>query len=170
MGSGYSNGYGGNNNGSSSPKGKHEARMHHRVQNWASRVRNRLTGAEKKYFKVACVVYDDKTKRFYYGRNGGINSPNVKKNPILFGDGKKKGILPEKSLNSYKVGSCAEIDAVNKALNHGSRIENLHILVIDARKQPKFFGNYMKSCENCTATLKGRVKENYSGWENGGKK
>ena len=170
MGSGYSNCYGGSNNSSSSTISKHETPMHQKVQNWANRMRSKLTGAKKKYFKVACVVYDDNTKRFYYGRNGGINSPDVKRHPLLFGNEKKKGILPEKSLNNYIVGSCAEIDAVNKALNHGSRIENLHILVIDARKQPKYFGNYMKSCENCTAALKGRVKENYSGWESGGKK
>ena len=54
----------------------------------------------------------------------------TKKNPILFGDSTHIGILPTSSLNKYPIGNCAEVDAINNALNAGSKLKDLHITTI----------------------------------------
>ena len=64
------------------------------------------------------------TGKYYNGRNHGIEIDHSKKNPILFGDTNHKGLLPEKSLNRLPLGNCAEIHAVNKALNDGAKLKN----------------------------------------------
>ena len=112
---------------------------------------------------TACVVYDESTGKYYYGRNGGYNEQGYVRNPELFGDSSHKGLLPNASLNKYPVGNCAEVDAVNRALNDGSSIANLHMTTIYSTKGQ--FGKYKKSCENCIHAFFGKVKINYSGWE-----
>lgn len=134
-----------------------------RVKSWAERKRNELTGKAKKNFNTACVVYDDQTGKFYYGRNGGYKERGYVKNPKLFGDDSHSGMLPKKSLNKYPVGNCAEVDAINRALNAGADIHHLHITTIHTIKSQ--FGRYKESCENCKYAFKGKVKANYSGWK-----
>lgn len=71
-------------------------------------------------------------------------------------------MLPTAPLNHLKIGNCAEVDAVNQALNAGAHIGNLRIRTIYADE--KRFGQDKPACLNCTYTFKGRVKGNYSGW------
>ena len=35
--------------------------------------------------------------------------------------------LPESSLNQYRLGNCAEVDAVNQALNSGANASDLYL-------------------------------------------
>lgn len=122
---------------------------------------------EKRFLNTTCVVYDEKTDRYYYGMNHGIELHSTPKNVILFGNEISEGILPKKSLNDYPIGNCAEVDAINNALNNGSRLENLHIATLDVRRKNirahKIIGK--RSCKNCSYAFKGRIKENYTGWE-----
>ena len=136
---------------------------HERVILWAEKKRDELTGKAKKNFNTACVAYDESTGKCYYGRNGGYREAGYVKNPILFGDSEHPGILPRTSLNKYPVGNCAEVDAVNRALNNGADIRHLHMTTIHTTKSQ--FGSYKESCENCKYAFQGRVKANYSGWK-----
>ena len=139
-------------------------KMTNDVKVWAkNKAENFSSKRQRDKFNTATVVYDVKTGKEYYGRNHGIIIDKAPKNKILFGDGKKKGILPEKSLNHYDVGNCAEVDAVNKALNDGAKLKNIVMKTIHTTE--KSFGNNKEACENCTATFKGKIKENYSGWK-----
>ena len=133
------------------------------VKDWATKKKSELTGKTKKNFNTACVVYDESTGNYYYGRNGGYHEKGYIKNPILYGNSTHEGLLPAKSLNKYSVGNCAEVDAINHALNAGASIENLHITTIHTTK--KQFGDYKEACENCCYAFKGKVKANYSGWK-----
>ena len=135
---------------------------HGKLKSWAKHKMETLKGKAKSSFNTACIVYDETTGKCYYGRNGGYNAEGYEKNPILFGDDTHEGILPKNSLNKFPVGNCAEVDAINNALNDGAQLKNLHITTINATK--KKFGTYKPSCENCKHTFKGKVKENYSGW------
>lgn len=59
--------------------------------------------------------------------------------------------------NGLIVGRCAEVDAVNKALNAGARLENLTMLTIYADNgRSGLFGSKKCSCPNCTYAFKGR--------------
>ena len=142
-----------------------ESHAHKYVNEWADKKRTELKGKAKKSFNTACVAFDEITGKYYCGYNGGYHENGYIKNPILYGDSTHVGILPKKSLNKYPVGNCAEVDAINKALNDGANIGNLHIITIHATK--KQFGNYKESCENCCFAFKNRVKANYSGWKEG---
>lgn len=84
------------------------------------------------------------------------------KNPILFGDTNHKRLLPEKSLNAYKIGNCAEVNAVNNALNHGAKLENLYMITIDVTNHS--FEKIKSAYENCTYTFRGKIKKNYARW------
>ncbi|MBR2801708.1 MAG: hypothetical protein IKE21_03790 [Erysipelotrichaceae bacterium] len=99
----------------------------------------------------------------YHLFGGHSREKGYKKNPILFGDDNHEGILPKQSLNKYPVGNCAEVDAINQALNGGSDIGDLHITTIHATNSQ--FGAFKESCENCRYAFKSRVKANYSGWK-----
>lgn len=149
-----------------------------RVKTWAEKEYNNMTCSQRRDFSVACVAYDETTGKYYYGRNQGDLAPGYKPNSKLYGDSNHKRLLPTDSQCNNRVGNCAEVDAVNTALNDGAKIENLHLTVITV-KNPKnrrprsskgisptkeFFGDYKKSCKNCTDTFKNAVKENYSGW------
>ncbi|MBQ6265290.1 MAG: hypothetical protein IJK60_07580 [Clostridia bacterium] len=156
-------------NTSSSPNnnkpGPTENKMHSNVKNWAEREKEKLHGKAKKGFNTACVVYDESTGKHYYGKNAGYKEPGYVKNPILFGDSTHPGLLPKESLNKYPIGNCAEVDAINKALNDGANINNLHMTVIHTTNHQ--FGSYKESCENCNYAFRGKVKINYSGWKEG---
>jgi len=137
-----------------------------RVKSWAQSKAKELSKESKTQrdkFNTACVAYDETTDKYYYGRNGGIHKDGHEKNPVLFGDANHKGLLPQKSLNNYAVGNCAEVDAINNALNASAKLENLHITTIHATVNG--MGKAKQACENCTVAFKGRVKENYTGWK-----
>jgi hypothetical protein len=142
--------------------------QHKMVTSWAQDLASELEGQSKRKrdgFKTACVAFDEETGELYYGRNGGINrdASNVTKNPVLFGDSKHEGILPSKSLNAYPTSwNCAETDAINKALNSGAKLENIHIYTISTTKRG--FGSDKESCINCKTAYKGRIKKNNTGW------
>lgn len=143
--------------------------MHKKIKSWANDEAERLSGISKRQrekFNTASIVYDESTGKYYYGKNKGISINNTFKNPILFGDDNSKGILPEKSLNKYIVGNCAEVDAVNNALNDGAKLENLYMSTIHTTNNS--FGDLKSACENCTYTFKGKIVENYAGWFEGG--
>ena len=118
---------------------------------------------QREKFNTASIAYDESTGKYYYGRNGGIEKNASPKNPILFGDSTHEGILPKESLNIYKIGNCAEVDAINNALNNGAKLENLHISTIHTTKDN--MGKPKAACENCTYAFKGKVKRNYTGWK-----
>ena len=164
MGSGTSGLYTGTHGANQSGKeARHSKRtLQQSVNRWASVELNRLSKTQQKKFNTACVVCDCTTGKRYYGRNNGIKINGDDKNPILFGNNGEGGILPAASLNHLEVGRCAEVAAVNKALNSGAKLENLYMMTVHTR--PDMFGKPKEACKNCTYTFKGRVKENYAGW------
>ncbi len=136
--------------------------MHQSINQWAISEKNKLSKTQQNKFNTACIACDCVTGNQYYGRNNGIKISGDEKNPILFGENDKGGILPTTSLNHLEVGRCAEVDAVNKALNSGAKLENLYMLTIHTRSD--MFGELKKACENCTYAFKDKIKENYAGW------
>lgn len=116
-------------------------------------------------FNTATVVYDESTGKYYNGRNHGIEIDHDKKNTLLFGDKSHPGLLPKESLNNLTVGNCAEIHAVNKALNDGASLSDLTMYTIHTTKNS--FGKAKEACKNCTYALKGNIKTNYTGWKEG---
>ena len=139
--------------------------MKQRVDSWARQKADELSLVSKRKrrdFNTACIAYDVETGREYYGRNAGIEISGAPKNPLLFGHDGTPGLLPQASLNHLKVGNCAEVDAINQALNDGAHIGNLRIRTIYADE--KRFGQDKPACLNCTHTFRGKVKGNYSGW------
>ena len=170
--SGHFSGTKGSNalNSTSNAKGsaKH---MKSAVTSWANKQADDLSKTSKRQrekFNTASVVFDEKTGKYYYGRNNGIEKDGSKKNPQLFGNSTHKGILPSKSFNQYEVGNCAEVDAINKALNAGAKLENLHITTIHTTKSS--FGNSKHACKNCTYAFKDKIKKNNTGWHQEGDK
>ena len=162
-------GVGGLYSANTSPHPAHSAEaLYQKLDSWSKREISKLekiSRRQRDMFKVACVVIDTKTGKRYYGRNKGMfqGDPPPKKNPILFGDGKTPALLPPKSLNRFPIGNCAEVHAVNKALNAGAKLGNLYMTTIDVTKGK--YGILKKACENCTHTFKGHIKKNYAGWE-----
>ena len=69
--------------------------------------------------------------------------------------------------NAYEIGNCAEVHAINNALNDGAKLENLHLSTIHVTVSR--FGELKVACENCTYAFKGKVAINYAGWWKGGK-
>ena len=145
-----------NSNKSSIPSSK---KLTNDAKSWATNRVDKLKEKSKRQrdkFNTATVVYDVETGKDYYGRN------HAPKNKILFGGDKKPGLLPTEKLAKYDLGNCAEVDAVNKALNHGAKLKNLVMKTIHTTDSS--FGENKAACANCTATFKGKIKKNYSGW------
>lgn len=157
----YNGTYGSNNPKKSYPHDNRKANHDH-VVSWAEQKASELSSTQRSKFNTATVAYDESTKKYYYGRNAGIEKDEHPKNLILFGDDKQQGLLPPQSLNAYKIGNCAEVDAINSALNDGAKLKNLHITTIHATKNS--MGQSKPACENCTYSFKGKVKRNYTGW------
>ena len=118
---------------------------------------------KRRNFNTAAIAYDIRTGQTYFGRNGFVEE---KVHDIL------KQLGPETTINGLKLGNCAEMEAVTKALNAGARLEDIKLLVIEAKE--KGFGTLNPLCENCDYTLNNwslgpRIKETYSGtsdnWE-----
>lgn len=126
--------------------------MHNAVTNW-TRMEESLAGSNRQLnkFNTASVVFDSDTGNYYYGMNRGIQLSGDNLNLSL------KSWLPEQSLNQYRLGNCAEVDAVNQALNNGGNISNMYIYTFNTKtNMPK------PMCENCTYTFVGRVAEVFS--------
>lgn len=136
------------------------------VTDWSSMQKN-LAPSKRKMdnFNTAAVAYDAKTGKYYYGMNKGIQLSGDKKNAVLFGSKDKAGLLPKDSLNEYAVGNCAEVDAVNQALNQKANVNDLYIYTI--KTTPHEFGAAKIACENCTFTFKGNVADALTGWYKG---
>ena len=142
--------------------------MKAKVYLWAQRTANGLaaeSNRQRDKFNTACVVYDTRKKRYYYGRNHGIAKDNSRNNPVIFGDSTHKGLLPKESLNGYALGNCAEVHAINKALNDGAKLCNLVMYTIHTTKSS--FGKSKPACKNCTYAFKDKIKTNYTGWYEG---
>lgn len=140
--------------------------LHSHVTSWAETTAKSLSETSRRQrdkFNTATVVYDEKTGKYYNGRNHGIEIDHDKKNPILFGDSNHEGLLPKQSLNNYTLGNCAEIHAINKALNDNASLSDLKMYTIHTTKGA--FGKAKPACKNCTYTLKGKIKKSYTGWE-----
>ncbi|MDE6425839.1 MAG: hypothetical protein K2K89_06850 [Ruminococcus sp.] len=169
-----------NNNGNNNSDDNDEEEMYWRlkamVTDWAIHYADTLENQppeirrKRKDFNTATIVYDEVTNKYYYGENGGVeinlkeypNDKRYEKNPILFGN---NGILPKTSLvNGYTIGGCAEVDAINQALNDGSNLKNLHMVTIFTLKKYIKRGNPKKACKNCTYAFEGKIKKNYCNW------
>ncbi|BAU29064.1 YwqJ-like deaminase [Aneurinibacillus soli] len=94
--------------------------------------------------------------------NKEIQLSGDKRNAVLFGGKDQTGLLPKNSLNEYTVGNCAEVDAVNQALNKGAKVSDLYLYTIKTTTNE--FGAAKKACENCTFTFKGNVVGALTGW------
>jgi len=117
------------------------------VTEWA-KMEQQLANSNRQLgrFNTASVAYDSATDSYFYGMNRGIQIAGEKVNETL------ASWLPQTSLNDYALGNCAEVDAVNQALNAGSNVENLYLYTLDIIKNvPK------PMCENCVYTFAGRV-------------
>jgi hypothetical protein len=133
---------------------------------WSAKKKDELSKISRRkadLFNTSTVAYDMETGIVYHGMNNGIEINHAVKNPAIFGNGKNKGLLPNKSLNKYELGNCAEVDAINSALNNGAKLKNIVIYTIHTTKSQ--FGNAKAACENCTHAFKGKIKNNLSGWE-----
>ncbi len=164
MGSGMSGVYADTHGTRQSMSASSAAAMHQKAVSWALRMQSELPAKQRKRFNTACVVVDMETGKTYYGRNRGIKEEGEPRNPILFGDEKQSGLLPASTLNEYEVENCAEVHAVNRALNAGATIENLQMVTIHVTKNR--MGELKAACENCTYAFMGRIRGNYSGWTN----
>lgn len=170
MGTNAGGNYSGTSGGSNAGSGPHAKAMYSHLKNWATTKATELEKQSKRQrdkFTTATVVYDESTGKYYYGINKGIKKSGEPKNPILFGDDSHKGILPAKSMNQYEVGNCAEVHAINHALNNGAKLKNLHISTIHTTVGS--MGKSKEACENCTYAFKGKIKHNNTGWHKGGK-
>ena len=117
--------------------------MHNAVVEW-SRMEESLANSKTQLsrFNTASVVYDSATGNYYYGMNRGVQLSGDNLNALL------KSWLPEKSLNDYKLGNCAEVDAINQVLNSGANVNGLYMYTINTKTNlPK------PMCENCIYTF-----------------
>ncbi|MBR4529311.1 MAG: hypothetical protein IKO80_03420 [Lachnospiraceae bacterium] len=165
MGTGAGGKYSGTS-GARAGRGPYARAMHAKLLSWAGRKAydlEKVSNRQREKFNTASVVYDESTGKYYYGMNRGIKLEHEEKNPILFGDSTRKGILPQKSLNNYEVGNCAEVHAINRALNDNASLGNLHITTIHTTNSS--MGEAKTACENCTHAFKGRIKHNNTGWK-----
>ncbi len=134
------------------------------LQEWSKMEKSLGSNRQASSFNTTTIVYDANTGKYYYGMNKGISLSGDKANTILFGDGTVKGILPEKSLNKYIVGNCAEMDAINQALNDGARLSDLYMYT--THTTPNQFGVPKIACENCTYSIKDVIAGALSGFSN----
>lgn len=121
--------------------------MHQAVTEWArmyEKLANSNTQLSK--FNTASIVYDASRGRYYYGMNRGVQLKGNQINPLL------EAWLPKNSLNSYKLGNCAEVDAVNQALNDGAIIKDLYVYTINTKNN-----RAKPMCENCIYVFNNRI-------------
>ena len=123
--------------------------MHNAVTEW-SKMEESLTNSKRQLdrFNTATIVYDAPTGNYYYGMNRGVQISGESLNGSL------ESWLPERSLNQYRLGNCAEVDAVNQALNHGADINNLYLYTINTKSYAS-----KAMCENCAYTFADKVAD-----------
>ncbi len=126
-----------------------EEKLKDAVSEWA-RYEQSLAPSNRKLrgFNTATVVYDAGKDSYYYGMNKGVKLSGGSLNSEL------ASWLPEKSLEGWKdVANCAEVDAVNQALNAGGNVNQLYLYTIDLNNgfTPK------EMCNNCVYTFSDRV-------------
>ena len=129
-----------------------QQQMHDAVTQWA-RMEESLANSNRQLdkFNTATVVYDARTGNYYYGMNRGVQLSGDMLNLSL------ESWLPESSLNQYRLGNCAEVDAVNQALNSGANASDLYLYTINTKN------NVSKPmCENCIYTFGDRVADVFS--------
>ena len=129
-----------------------QQQMHDAVTQWA-RMEESLANSNRQLdkFNTATVVYDTRTGNYYYGMNRGVQLSGDTLNPSI------ASWLPESSLNQYRLGNCAEVDAINQALNSGANITDLYMYTINTKN------NVAKPmCENCIYAFAGRVEKVFS--------
>ena len=128
-----------------------EQKLKESVGEWAkmeTKLAEKISKRKADRFNTASVVYDSGTGKYYYGMNKGLQISGDKLNETL------AEALPKQSLNQYRVGNCAEVDAVNQALNNGSFMENLYIYTINTKT-----GVGKQMCENCVYTFEDKVAQ-----------
>ncbi len=103
---------------------------------------NTLTSLDNLTHSTNNLTYDVKTGKYYYGVNRGMQLSSDTMNSKL------ADLLPEQTLNKYKLGNCAEVDAVNQALNDRANMSDLYMYTIDVN-----YGNAKAMCENCIYTF-----------------
>ncbi|MGB3513538.1 MAG: RHS repeat-associated core domain-containing protein [Microcoleaceae cyanobacterium] len=118
------------------------------VGDWAS-LQRAIAPSKRKLskFNTASVVYDATTDSYFYGMNRGISISGDAIHPTLLKN------LPEKSLNEFKLGNCAECDAVNQALHGGASWEDLILHTIGVNQDGTTF--LKAQCTNCVQTFDG---------------
>lgn len=129
-----------------------QQQMHDAVTQWA-RMEESLANSNRQLdkFNTATVVYDARTGNYYYGMNRGVQLSGDMLNLSL------ESWLPESSLNQYRLGNCAEVDAVNQALNSGANASDLYLYTINTKN------NVSKPMrENCIYTFGDRVADVFS--------
>ena len=129
-----------------------QQQMHDAVTQWA-RMEESLANSNRQLdkFNTATVVYDARTGNYYYRMNRGVQLSGDMLNLSL------ESWLPESSLNQYRLGNCAEVDAVNQALNSGANASDLYLYTINTKN------NVSKPmCENCIYIFGDRVADVFS--------
>ncbi|MGG4221604.1 hypothetical protein ABEW32_25705 [Paenibacillus jamilae] len=76
----------------------------------------------------------------------------------------KQDYCQKNSLNEYAVGNCAEVDAVNQALNQKANVNDLYILLKQLHIE---FGAAKIACENYIFTFKRNIADALTGWYKG---
>ena len=129
-----------------------QQQMHDAVTQWA-RMEESLANSNRQLdkFNTATVVYDARTGNYYYGMNRGVQLSGDTLNLSL------ESWLPESSLNQYRLGNCAEVDAVNQALSSGANASDLYLYTINTKNNVS-----QPMCENCIYTFGDRVADVFS--------
>lgn len=112
--------------------------LHRRATEWAEFQHALDTDNE---MNTVSVAYNTVTGEYFYGVNGGISNPNCI-NPEL------NMYLPATSTTNWTTYNCAEVNAVNNAMNNGSFMGDLQLYTINTHNNlPK------PMCSNCEQTF-----------------
>ncbi|QYS89468.1 hypothetical protein [Flavobacterium davisii] len=130
--------------------GRTLSEMRNSVDEWV-RLQRHLTTSNNQLreFNTATILYNKATGKYYYGANRGIFVSGAEIHSTLAGK------LPETSTNNaYKLGNCAECDAVNQALHDGANWGDLQMHTIGV--QWNTGATFPKPlCSNCEVTFVG---------------
>jgi RHS repeat-associated protein len=95
--------------------------------------------------RAVTAIVDLKTGKSFFGTSGSLEEGAI--NPAL------KELLPKESLEAWKVHNCAECDALNKALNAGSKLEDLEMHTVKISSTTGKLEDFTR-CQNCRITTK----------------
>ena len=129
--------------------GKTLSEMRSSVDEWVRLQRQLATSNNQlREFNTATILYNKSTGKYYYGANKGIAVSGAEIHPTLASK------LPETSTNAYKLGNCAECDAVNQALHDGANWGDLQMHTVGV--QWNTGATFPKPlCSNCEITFTG---------------